>query len=171
MGNYLSCTYISPKMRIPKAIRVILPGGEIRQFRQVMKAAEMMVEFPSFFLVNSRSLTIGRRFQPLAADDDLQFGNIYTMFPMRRAHSMVMAADMAVFFMAGNAPAKRILGKVSPETEVVAAPEKEEEVSQPRLSLDGCEGFPMPELKYKLAMCRSRKPMLDTITEEPIRSR
>jgi predicted nucleic acid-binding Zn ribbon protein len=29
----------------------------------------------------------------------------------------------------------------------------------------------LPEYKYRLSSCRSRKPMLETINEEPVRSR
>ncbi|KAL0372683.1 UNVERIFIED_CONTAM: hypothetical protein Scaly_0949900 [Sesamum calycinum] len=120
MGNFISCTFVAPKLRSPKSARVILPGGEIRQFRQPVKAAELMLDSPNFFLVNSKSLNIGRRFSPLSADEDLEFGNLYVMIPMRRVNSVVTAAEVAVFLMAANSAPKRISGgnysmKVSPE--------------------------------------------------------
>lgn len=178
MGNYvstISCSLINPKMKSPKAARVIFPSGEIRQFREPVKAAELMLECPNFFLVNSRSLNMNRRFSPLSADEDVEFGNVYIMFPMRRVNSMITAADMTVFWMAANTAPKRISGssngKVLPEAEGSGeealkgdnSSEKEEE--RPRL------GVEVLEFGYRLAVCRSRKPFLDTITEEPILSR
>ena len=59
MGNYISCTLATPLMKNSKALRVIFPGGEVRQIRdQSVKAAELMLECPSFFLANSKSLLI-----------------------------------------------------------------------------------------------------------------
>ncbi|KAL0446808.1 UNVERIFIED_CONTAM: hypothetical protein Slati_1808700 [Sesamum latifolium] len=169
MGNFISCTFVAPKLKSPRSARVILPGGEIRQFRQPVKAAELMLESPNFFLANSKSLNIGRRFSPLSADEDLEFGNLYVMIPMRRVNSVVTAAEVAVFLMAANSAPKRISGgnysiKVSPEA--AAAPGDDDsstESERPRLSLDGVA----PEYKYRLAVCRSKRPGLDTITEEP----
>ncbi|GJV74524.1 F-box domain containing protein [Tanacetum coccineum] len=113
MGNYASsCNLMMlPRIKTNKAARVIFPSGEIRQYKEPVKAAEIMFECPNFFLVNSQSLNINRRFSPLSADEELEYGNIYIMFPMRRLNSMVTHADMAVFWMAANSAAKRISGK------------------------------------------------------------
>lgn len=166
-------------MKSNKAVRVVLPGGEIRQFRELVKAAELMLECPNFFLANSNSLHIGRRFSALGADEELEFGNVYIMFPMKRVNSVVSAADLAAFFMAANSVGKRIHGgssgenRVSPESGGGARMgEMGESVGEgdegPRLSLEGVdEGFPVPEFKYRLVSCRSRKPLLETIKEEP----
>jgi hypothetical protein len=176
MGNYVSCTLAPPLMRNAKATRVILPTGEVKQFREIMKAAELMLENPNFFLVNSRSLHISRRFSPLAADEELEFGNVYIFFPMRRLNSVVTGADMAVLFLAANSAAKRLRAgktRVQPDesnSEVVKGDgvvENDQNDCVPRLSLEGVEsGF-----SYRLSYCRSRKPILETINEEPIRSR
>ncbi|XP_015895517.3 uncharacterized protein LOC107429356 [Ziziphus jujuba] len=183
MGNYVSCTLATPLIKSSKVARVVFPGGEVRQFREPIKAAELMLDCPNYFVSNSRSLHIGRRFSPLSADEELEFSNVYIMFPMRRVNSIVTAADMAVFFMAANSAAKRISGakvRILPESggnaqgvaEAGSVNKEESEVGGPRLSLDGIERFDqIPEFKYRLAACRSRKPMLETIKEEPIRSR
>ncbi|KAG8366700.1 hypothetical protein BUALT_Bualt17G0106700 [Buddleja alternifolia] len=171
MGNYISCYFLAPKLRSPKSARAILPGGEIRQFRQPVKAAELMLESPSYFVVNSKALIIGRRFSPLTADEELEFGNLYVMFPMRRVNSIVTAADVAAFLMAANSAPKRISGgsavKISPEVVAVLAEAAEVggEDGQSRLSL---EGVVATEYKYRLGVSRSKKPLLDTISEEPV---
>ncbi|KAK2996584.1 hypothetical protein RJ639_024861 [Escallonia herrerae] len=185
MGNYISmsCNFIPPlKMKASRSARVIFPGGDIRQFREPVKAAELMLECPNYFLVSSRSLNIGRRFSPLSADEDVEFGNVYIMFPMKRVNSVVTGADMAVLFMAASSSNKRISGskvRVQPEAAAAAATAAESgggqgnsEAGRQRSSLEEIvEGFPTPEFKYRLAGCRSRKPLLDTITEEPVCSR
>ncbi|PIN14320.1 hypothetical protein CDL12_13059 [Handroanthus impetiginosus] len=89
------------------------------------------------------------------------------MLPMRRVNSIVTAADVAVFLMAANAAPKRISGgnsvKISPEA--AAAPvDDSNENGRSRLDLEGVA----PDYKYRLAGCRSKKPGLDTITEEPV---
>ncbi|KAK6122324.1 hypothetical protein DH2020_043944 [Rehmannia glutinosa] len=172
MGNYISCTFVAPKLRSPKSARVILPGGEIKQFRQPVKAAELMLESPNYFVVNSKSLNIGRRFSPLAADEDLEFGNLYVMLPMRRVNKIVTAADVAVFLMAANSAPKRISGgssgKVSPEAAAaLTVGDDSSENGRPDLSLE----VVAPEFTHRLALCRSKRPDLDTIVEEPVFSR
>ncbi|RVX12629.1 hypothetical protein CK203_011678 [Vitis vinifera] len=136
---------------------------------------------PNFFLVNSKSLHMGRRFNPLTADEDLEFDNLYILFPMKRVNSVVTAADMAVYLLAANSAAKRISGgkvRILPESggdgseEVaVATAAVENEAGCSRLNLDEVEGFPVSEYKYRLAMFRSKKPLLETIREEPVCSR
>lgn len=177
MGNYVSsCTLISPSIKSSRAARVIFPGGEIRQFREPIKAAELMLECPSFFVVNSASLNVGKRFSPLSADEDLEFGNVYIMFSMRRVNSMVTGADMAMLFMAASSAPKRLAGvnnnkgRVLPEASesVDLSPEVEVSNEGSRLNLDEVEGFSTAEYKYRLAVCRSKKPLLETITEEPL---
>lgn len=162
MGNFSSCPVL-PSIKSSKASRVVLPGGEIRQFREPVKAAEIMLENPNYFLVNSSSLSIGRRFWPLSADEDLEFGDVYIMFPMKRVSSVVTAADMTVILLAANSAAKRISGgnvKISPAEEVSPAME----VSP------APEGFPVGQEMNRLS-CRSRKPSLATIMEESVPSR
>ncbi|CAK8573954.1 unnamed protein product [Lathyrus sativus] len=170
MGNYVSCTLAPQLMRNAKATRVILPTGEVKQFREIMKAAELMLENPNYFVVNSRSLRISTRFSPLAADEELEFGNVYIFFPMRRLNSVVTGADMAVLFLAANSAAKRLRAgktRVQPDESTGGGVENDEKECVPRLSLEGVDsGF-----SYRLSYCRSKKPLLETINEEPIRSR
>ncbi|KAM0019912.1 hypothetical protein Hdeb2414_s0025g00661261 [Helianthus debilis subsp. tardiflorus] len=171
MGNYISsCSSFnlsfisSPKIKTTKAARVIFPTGEIRQFQDSIKAAEIMLECPNYFLVNSQSLNINRRFSPLSADQDLQSGNVYIMFPIRRVNSMVTPGDMAVFWLSANSAPKRISGKISPEL-ALAGDAVEAVRSEVRLVVD------VPEFGHRIMVSRSKKPVLDTITEEPVRSK
>ncbi|CAL0320773.1 unnamed protein product [Lupinus luteus] len=177
MGNYISCTFIPPLTKNTKSARVIFPTGEVKQFKEIVKAAELMLELPNYFLSNSRSLHVGRRFHALGADEDLEFGNVYIFFPIRRVNSFVTAADVAVLFMAANSNAKRISGRktrVQPDNgggERRQAKESLEENNKngvTRLSLEGVESI---GFHNRLSYCRSRKPVLETIDEESIKIR
>ncbi|KAF1878603.1 hypothetical protein Lal_00047273 [Lupinus albus] len=157
-------------MKNTKAARVIFPTGETKQLKELVKAAELMLEHPNYFLANSRFLHIGRRFHALAADEELEFGNVYIFFPMRRVNSFVTAADVALFFMAANSATKRITngGGVRRQVE-----ESLQEINNDRvvarLSLERVElgGFHNRLSHY----CRTRKLVLETISEEPITSK
>ncbi|MCH96962.1 hypothetical protein A2U01_0017954 [Trifolium medium] len=119
-----------------------------------------MVEMPSFFVVNTRSLQIGRRFCALNADEELEYGNIYVMIPMKNLNSAVTAADMGTLLLT----AKRVSAKgnkILPTAESNLQME-----SQPKLNLDDID----QELSmHRLSLCsRSRKPLLETIAEETV---
>ncbi|OIV91090.1 hypothetical protein TanjilG_30312 [Lupinus angustifolius] len=157
-------------MKNTKAARVIFPTGEVKQLKELLNAAELMLEHPNYFLANSRFLHIGRRFHALGADEELEFGNVYIFFPMRRVNSFVTAADVALFFMAANSATKRIIssgGRVRRQMEESFQESNNNRVVA-RLSLErvGSVGF-----HNRLSYCRTRKPMLETISEEPIRSK
>lgn len=179
MGNYVSCTLstLGGKQPACKAAKVIFPGGELRKFDEPIKAAELMLEMPNFFLVNSCSLKIGRRFSALNADEDLEMANVYVMFPMQRVNSVVTAADMgAIFFIAKKAVSggkKRVLPAEAGEAAVAVGNLRKDNIDHdhvapapaPKLNLDDIEDFSAPEFMHRLSMSRSKKPLLETIVE------
>ena len=175
MGNYISCAFVPPLMKNSKVTRVIFPTGEVKQFRELVKAAELMLDHPNYFLTNSRSLHLNRRFSALGADEELEFGNLYIFFPMRRLNSVVTAADMAALFMVANSAAKRISGgkaRVLPDNgggDEAGKEGGESNGSVPRLSLEGVASSRFES--YRLSYSRSRKPVLETINEEPIKGK
>ncbi|KAJ0703423.1 hypothetical protein HanPI659440_Chr14g0550861 [Helianthus annuus] len=158
MGNYASCTLTKHS----KATKVIYPDGEIKKLNQPTKAAELMFDSPNTFLVNSKTLHIGARFSPLNADEDLQLNSVYVLFPMNRLNSVVNTADLASLFLAAKSGANKI-GSVRVLPENLPTP--------PRLSLEELEEFSSPEFKKMISMCRSKKPLLETIAEEPVSTR
>ncbi|KAF9592435.1 hypothetical protein IFM89_014925 [Coptis chinensis] len=171
MGNYISCTLLNKARTHSKGTKVILPNGEIRQFDSPVNAAELMFETPHYFLVNAKSLHIGRRFLALNADEDLELCNVYAMFPMKRLNSIVTAGDMGILLVTANSAAKRPpsgLGdaRVTPET-VELLPEF------PKIDVIEVQDFSVVELKHRLSvsMSRSRRPVLETIIEEPVYKR
>ncbi|KAK0597545.1 hypothetical protein LWI29_026388 [Acer saccharum] len=180
MGNYVSCSLSTPLAKHSRTAKVLFPGGEIRQVETPIKAAELMLETPNFFLVNSQSLKIARRFSPLNADEDLEPANVYVMFPMKRVNSAVTAGDMGALLLAANNAAKRrSSGKVrnlpTEGIDYTADDWREHETATataaPKLNLDDIEEFSMPEYMHRLSMSRSRKPLLETIAEEPLHAR
>ncbi|KAH7533909.1 hypothetical protein FEM48_Zijuj04G0181500 [Ziziphus jujuba var. spinosa] len=71
---------------------------------------------PNFFVVSMMSLRIGRRFSAINADEDLEMGNVYVMFPMKSVNSVVTASDMGALFITANSATKQRVsgGKVKP---------------------------------------------------------
>nr|GMD57055.1 uncharacterized protein LOC109151153 [Ipomoea batatas] len=171
MGNYISCTSLGPMGRQARCATVILPTGEIRRFHEAVNAAEVMLEHcPGHFLVNAKSLRVGGRFCALGAVEELEVGNAYAAFAMKRVSSVVSAADMGALFVAAaakNKRAGRASAKVLPAdyTEGLGDEVEGEVGSLPKLELDDIEDFSAPDFKRRLSMCRSKKPLLETIAE------
>lgn len=158
MGNYVSCTLTHRIGKHSTATKVIFPDGEIHKFQEPVKAAELMMESPNSFVVNSKSLRIGTRFSALNADEDLEFASVYVMFPMSRVNSVITTADLGSLFITAKKN-----GRIVPE----ATP------APPRLNLEENEELSSSSTEYKrrILMCRSKKPLLDTIDEEHVCSR
>ncbi|KAG2284802.1 hypothetical protein Bca4012_048040 [Brassica carinata] len=182
MGNYASSA-LSKTSSSSSAARVILPDGEVRHIHEPTKAAELMMEIPSFFLVDAKSLKIGRKLNPLAADDDLELKgcHVYVTFPMTRATSAANASDMTRLFLAAKKQQRRRVGnkssrdgtavkhchngRVSPDGEVgdvrvITAGSK--------LSLEDIEEFSAAEFMHRISISKSKKPKLETIDEESL---
>ncbi|KAF8089859.1 hypothetical protein N665_0495s0008 [Sinapis alba] len=172
MGNYVSCALsktTSSDSSSPAA-KVILPDSEVHDINVQTKAAELMLEMPSHFLVDAKSLKIGRKLIPLAADDDLDVEgcHVYVAFPMTRVASAANASDMARIFMAGK---KRLRSccdnrKVSPEEE-----EEDEDVrliKGTKVSFEDIEDFSAVEFMHRISVSKSKKPELETIVEENV---
>lgn len=115
-----------------------------------------MVEMPSFFVVNTRSLQIGTRFCALNADEELEYGNVY----MKKLHSAVTAADMGSLLLS----AKRVSAKMN---KILPSAESNLEMeSQPKLDLDDID---QDLSMHRLSLCsRSKKPLLEIIAEETV---
>lgn len=176
MGNYTSCT-LTTSIAIKSShstttTKVIFPTGEIRHICEPVKAAELMLELPNFFLVNAKSLQMGRRFLALNADESLQAANAYVMFPMKRVNSVVTAADMNALFLTGKRVTMGNHTRILPETKThPTTVTKEGEEVPPKLNIEDTDDFLFQEFKHRLSMCRSKKPLLETIEEETIFSR
>ncbi|KAK4426590.1 hypothetical protein Salat_1427600 [Sesamum alatum] len=170
MGNYASCTLSGPVSKsFIRGTKVIFPSGEVRRIYQPTKAAELMLEMPGFFLAEAKCLQIGKRLAALAADEDLEIGGVYVFFPMKRLNSAVTAGDMGALFMAASSAAKRV-SRVLPESggDVEVGRSGGKCAATGKLNLDEIEEFSTPEFKQRLSMCRSKKPLLETIVEEPV---
>uniref|UniRef100_A0A1D1XKS1 Uncharacterized protein At1g66480 n=1 Tax=Anthurium amnicola TaxID=1678845 RepID=A0A1D1XKS1_9ARAE len=166
MGNYISCTLSGPYGKQPRTTKVVFPGGEVRQVVGPASAAELMLDAPNHFLVSARSMHVGRRFSPLAAEEDLEAGDVYVLLPMKRVNSAATAADFGPLWMAASSAAQRASGgraRVLPEAAQGPQPPApvEEEEEAPRLCTEDSGEF-----GHRLSVCRSRKPKLETIAEE-----
>lgn len=144
---------------------VVFPDGEVRRLgcQPAIAAAELMLECPNFFLANSQSLRVGRRFSALSADEELEVGNLYLMFPMKRVKSIVTVVDMAPL---------RLMGALSGSESISGGTGNDQhdmEFEEPAPTYGEAGLFPaVPDHKRRLSSCGSRKPLLETIREEPV---
>ncbi|KAL2896140.1 hypothetical protein RDABS01_037924 [Bienertia sinuspersici] len=171
MGNYASCA-LTTSMGKNKAPKVIFPSGEVKQMYQPTKAAELMFEVPNYFVVNSKSLQIGKRFSALNADEDLEMGNVYVMFGMARVNSFITAADMGCVFLAAKRGSNSKVRVVPAYTNDCESPAREEDAHEEQArEIKAVVEELLSEFKHRKSVCRSKKPVLETIVEEPIYSR
>ncbi|CAD5321935.1 hypothetical protein AtNW77_Chr3g0157801 [Arabidopsis thaliana] len=165
MGNYVSCALY--KTSSSPLTKVILPDGGVRDIHVPTKAAELMMEMPSYFLVDTKSVKVGRKFIPLAADDDLDLGgcHVYVAFPMTRATSAANASDMARLYLTGKKRTKSCDNRrVSPENE----DNDDVRLIGPKLNLEDIEEFSAAEFIHRISVSKSKKPQLETIAEEHV---
>ncbi|KAJ8424284.1 hypothetical protein Cgig2_003266 [Carnegiea gigantea] len=151
------------------AAKVIFLGGEIQSFSEPITVAELMLETTNSFLVNSKSLQIGRRFSPLNADEDLKTGNVYVLFPKQRLYSVVNTGDMGALFLAAKrgsstgSKSKRVDDRQESSSKSSSQAAQASSVS--KSNLEEIEEFFSPEMKRRLSLRRSKKPLLETIVE------
>ncbi|KAG6490409.1 uncharacterized protein LOC122004580 [Zingiber officinale] len=171
MGNYVSCALAGGPGGGSRSAKVILPGGAVQRVEGPATAAEMMLNAPGHFVVDSQSMHAGRRFAPLAADEELEMGHVYAMFPMKRAGAVVTAADMAALLLAAQREVRREAGgaRVLPDRPMIVGPETENTAAaELGKGMEGAAAAEIGEFKYRPSMCRSRRPNLETIHEEGI---
>jgi hypothetical protein len=187
MGNSVLCASNS----VPSStVKVIHWNGSVQGFQRILKAAELMLDNPQHFVCHANGLQIGRRINPLSADEDLDLGHLYFLLPMTKLHSVLSGADMASLAFKANSAMKtpskwssgaRILplfgdflmrpllerknGDLLMEEEKQISEAQEEEFAVPKLNLEDVPELSMALAQLRLRTCRSWKPKLETITE------
>jgi hypothetical protein len=146
-----------------------------------------MLDNPQHFVCHANGLQIGRRINPLTADEELELGHLYFLVPMSKLHSLLSGTDMAALGLKANSAmnvTKRrssvlplfgeLIRPLSPEmkSDVLLLEEgkqsgraQEEQLPVPKLNLEDD-----PELLTALAQLRLKagkcwKPKLETINE------
>jgi len=186
MGSYISCA----SNTVPSStVKVIHWNGSVQDLQRRITAAELMLDNPQHFVCHANGLQIGRRINPLTADEELDLGYLYFLLPMPKLHSVLSGTDMASLAFKANSAMKAAKRRSSgarvlplfedfmrplpPEMrkDVFLAEGKqingaqEEQLTVPKLNLEDD-----PELSTALAQLRlnpskSWKPKLETIEE------
>jgi len=65
-----------------------------------------MLDNPQHFVCHANGLQIGRRINPLTADEELELGNLYFLVPMPMLHSLLSETDMAALGLKANSAMK-----------------------------------------------------------------
>nr|ABK25935.1 unknown [Picea sitchensis] len=192
MGSYISCSSnsVTSGTVTSGTVKVINSNGSVQTLQRRIKAAELMLDNPQHFVCHANGLQIGRRINPLTADEELDFGHLYFLLPMAKLHSVLSGTDMASLASKANSSMKaatrrnsgaRILPLFGDlmrplpsemKTDLFLLEEgkqisgtQEVELAVPKLNLEDD-----PELSTALALLRlnagkSWKPKLETIKE------
>lgn len=184
MGNYISCASDS----VPSnTVKVLSWNGTVQELQRRIKAAELMLDNPQHFVCHANGLQIGRRINPLSADEELDLGYLYFLLPMAKLHSVLSGTDMAsLAFKANSAmkPANRrssgarvlpafgdlLMRPLPPEMkrdddDLEDVLTREEEFAVPKLNLEDDPELSTALADLRLRTCRTWKPKLETITE------
>ncbi|GLJ44741.1 hypothetical protein SUGI_0940800 [Cryptomeria japonica] len=176
MGNYVSCAAST----VPsKMFKVVLPNGSVQEFHRRVKAAELMLENPQQFVCHANGLQIGRRINPLLADEDLELGQLYFLLPMQKLKGVLSGTDMASLAFKANSATKGsghgknnakilplLFGDMLPERRKDADLLMDEKAQElPRLNLEDDPDLSTAFEQLRLSGCRAWKPKLETISE------
>ncbi|KAK4849465.1 hypothetical protein QYF36_025100 [Acer negundo] len=94
MGNYTSSCF-SLHSRSHKTTKIIDSNGHQRQVNVSIKAAEIMIEEPGYVICPVDELLRTHRVSPMKADDGLQAGKVYILFPVVRVNGKVKEEEIA----------------------------------------------------------------------------
>jgi len=186
MGSYISCA----SNTVPSStVKVIHWNGSVQDLQRRITAAELMLDNPQHFVCHANGLQIGRRINPLTADEELDLGYLYFLLPMPKLHSVLSGTDMASLAFKANSAMKaakrRSSGaRVLPLFEDFMRPlppemkkdlflsegkqingAQEEQLTVPKLNLEDDPELSTALAKLRLNPSKSWKPKLKTIEE------
>ncbi|KAJ0989138.1 hypothetical protein J5N97_007494 [Dioscorea zingiberensis] len=157
MGNTTSCT---PYITSIGSIKIIDMNGTTKEYKQSIKATEIMLENPGQFICDSTHLKVGCRVPGLSGEEELRRQHLYFLLPMDMLFSVLTEEEMLTLsFMATRSKkrgSKKIARIIPMLTDFLSSLELPPEPAS------------QPETNVKLEkMCRqwSWRPSLDTIEE------
>ncbi|KAK2649638.1 hypothetical protein Ddye_017127 [Dipteronia dyeriana] len=167
MGNYTSsCFYMHSRSH--KTTKIIDSNGHQRQVNVPIKAAEIMIEEPGHVICPVDELLRTHRVLPTKADDGLQAGKVYMLFPVVRVNGKVKEEEIKA--ACGNQKIKKrsLLRRRRKSTSdgakvlpVVNEDVKDEVDGQFTVSGETVTGFP----GYRLGNPKQWSPVLEAISE------
>ncbi|KAF5175821.1 hypothetical protein FRX31_034595 [Thalictrum thalictroides] len=156
MGNFISsCATVSSNK--PTTANFFDSQGHFQRVELPVKAAELMLEAPGSVVCPVDELQRTRGIWALRADEDLEAGKFYLMFPANRVYCKVSEMELELIKTACRQKGTTTGPKVFPN-----ADHDQEEVREGVSSkLLGENTFPTCRLGY----CKQWKPMLEPIYE------
>jgi hypothetical protein len=168
-------------------VKVVSWNGSVQELQRRIKAAELMLENPQHFVCHANGLQIGRRINPLTADEELEVGHLYFLLPMAKLNSVLSGADMSGLAFKANS-AMKAAGRSSSGSRILPLfgdlmrplpperknddllSEEEKQISEvleevPKLNLEDDPELSTALAELRLKTCRSWRPKLETINE------
>jgi hypothetical protein len=166
-------------------VKVVSWNGTVQELQRRIKAAELMLENPQHFVCHANGLQIGRRINPLSADEELDLGYLYFLLPMAKLHAVLSGTDMASLAFKANSAMKPASRRSSDARELPVfggllmrpqPPEMKRDEHQddvlaqekefvPKLNLEDIPELTTAVAQLRLSAFRQWKPKLETINE------
>ena len=150
-----------------------------------------MLENSQHFVCEAAALHVGRRINPLPADEDLDLGHLYFLLPMSKLQGFVSRSDLASIAAKAKSAIKAsskssvgifpMLGELGlffrgGSTNYEQGNDVDHDLGEdlecdlkivavPKMDVEGLSDLHMGLGKYRLGSCRSWKPNLETIRE------
>ncbi|GLJ05073.1 hypothetical protein SUGI_0010510 [Cryptomeria japonica] len=145
-----------------KTAKLIRFNGGVERIKikmgMTVKVAEFMLDNPDHFVCNLGSLQAGRRILALPAEEEIERGNTYVLFPMHKLRSVLSELEMGRIYQRKK-KSKAICCKIFPVCQEAIEAEKP---SLPKLVANEEE---IERMKIIIGKQRSWKPSLHTIHE------
>ncbi|XP_077250818.1 uncharacterized protein LOC143890136 [Tasmannia lanceolata] len=156
MRNPISCCIFNTK---PLA-KFIDPNGNLRLIGIPAQAAELMLESPGYLVAPVEELSRTRRISAMRADEELEIGKLYLMFPVSRVNCWVSEREIVAIDSATcrNKKGKTDGSRVFPERERVMVLEVDDDDDEGERDT----GF----AGHRLNSYRQWKPVLEPVNEE-----
>ncbi|KAH9314755.1 hypothetical protein KI387_023382, partial [Taxus chinensis] len=111
MGNCVSTS--SSNTQFMQTAKIIFFDGGLKEFSKPIKAEEIIVQNPGYFLCHWDSLHIGKFMAAVNSKEDLELGELYFVLPLSKLQYVLSASDMAAMVFKANSAIKQIIGNGS----------------------------------------------------------
>ncbi|GLJ14957.1 hypothetical protein SUGI_0244090 [Cryptomeria japonica] len=107
MGNCKSVS--SSQTQFLQTAKVIFFNGVMKEFREPIKAGEIIEQNPGYFLCHWDSLHIGKFMVSVNSKEELELGEFYFLLPLCKLQYVLSASDMAAMVFKANSAVKQII--------------------------------------------------------------
>ncbi|GLJ14956.1 hypothetical protein SUGI_0244080 [Cryptomeria japonica] len=118
--------------------RILFFNGVMKEFREPIKAGEIIKQNPGYFLCHWDSLHIDKFMVSVNSKDVLELGELYFLLPLRKLQYVLSVSDMAAMVFKANSAINQMISS------------RERDDMYCKISDD-----PLPQESQKMVSCQS----------------